>query len=209
MKKHLVLVSLIFIFTIASSALGAEKCRYSMDYPSIKAGWTAYKTTEKTPVQGELPNIQFKGVRGETRGLIPLVVQMRASGAITSEKDVQTGNAARDATLFQKFFALWGNGKRVSGSVSQMNGNDKSGELLIQISMNDLKKNIPMKYEMKDDGTFEAKGDIDVLAFGLNKALESLSTACAELHKGKDGVSKTWSEVQLRITGKVQRTCTS
>ena len=30
------------------------------------------------------------------------------------------------------------------------------------------------------------------------KALEALNQACLELHKGADGVSKTWSEVHIK-----------
>lgn len=34
--------------------------------------------------------------------------------------------------------------------------------------------------------------------FNTGKAMEALNQACFELHKGADGVSKTWSEVHIK-----------
>ena len=36
--------------------------------------------------------------------------------------------------------------------------------------------------------------------WSAQKAVASINLACKELHKGKDGVSKTWSEVGIDIS---------
>ena len=35
--------------------------------------------------------------------------------------------------------------------------------------------------------------------FNGSKAMESLNKVCFDLHKGPDGISKTWSEVEINV----------
>ena len=43
------------------------------------------------------------------------------------------------------------------------------------------------------------KATMDITKWNAVEALNSLNIACKDLHKGADGVSKTWSEVALNI----------
>jgi hypothetical protein len=45
--------------------------------------------------------------------------------------------------------------------------------------------------------------------FNLAPALAKLNKACEAVHKGPDGVSKTWSTVELKLMAKVTKNCNS
>ena len=44
------------------------------------------------------------------------------------------------------------------------------------------------------------KATMNVTNWNASDALSSLNKVCIDLHRGADGVSKTWSEVGLNIT---------
>ena len=64
-----------------------------------------------------------------------------------------------------------------------------------------------MKYALADDDMLEANGEFDMLDFGLSDALASIHLACEQLHKGKDGVSKTWPNVGINVSAKIIQDC--
>ena len=50
-------------------------------------------------------------------------------------------------------------------------------------------------------------GQIDVFDWNASEALDALNEVCHALHKGPDGVSKTWSEVHLFVSSVVKEAC--
>ena len=57
------------------------------------------------------------------------------------------------------------------------------------------------EYEVKstfENNVYTIETDVDLMDFNAGKGLEALNQACLELHKGADGVSKTWSEVHIK-----------
>jgi len=64
-----------------------------------------------------------------------------------------------------------------------------------------------LKYDVKNDQDFSATGTIDLMDFDGKEALSSLNKKCFDLHKGADGVSKTWSEVAINLKGSIKRSC--
>ena len=59
-----------------------------------------------------------------------------------------------------------------------------------------------MGYQLKD-GVLKLAGTINLLKWDL-KSFKSLGKICAVHHKGKDGKIKTWSDVLIEISAKVQ-----
>ena len=51
-----------------------------------------------------------------------------------------------------------------------------------------------------NDKKFSMATKMDVLNWNAKSSLDSLNLICKELHKGLDGISKTWSEVAINIT---------
>ena len=73
----------------------------------------------------------------------------------------------------------------------------RDGKTYLNLTLNKSSK----EYEVKstfENNVFTINGTIDLLDFNASKALEALNQACLELHKGADGVSKTWSEVHIK-----------
>src|ERR1700745_3329759 len=93
----------IALFPLAASA--ANSCHYSVDASSVKIGWTAFKTSEKTPVKGSIKDLEIHVPAHPQKSLKALLLSVKASGAIDGEKKSDSGNPQRDTTLFQKFFS--------------------------------------------------------------------------------------------------------
>jgi len=66
---------------------------------------------------------------------------------------------------------------------------------------------VPFAYTVTPAGEVTAKGSIDMLDFALKDAHDSIHQTCEELHKGQDGVSRTWTDVDLTLTGKFTKSC--
>ena len=66
----------------------------------------------------------------------------------------------------------------------------------INLKMNGIEKEIPITYIVSAQ-LVELEGTMNLDDWNAQPALASLAKACFELHKGPDGVSKTWSEVTV------------
>ena len=64
--------------------------------------------------------------------------------------------------------------------------------------MNNITIDVEGEYKL-NGSMFEWSTDIDVSAWNGLMAVESLNEACKDLHAAEDGVSKTWSEVNLSL----------
>lgn len=164
---------------------------------SLKVEWTAYKFTEKTGVKGTFKTITPK-VKGAPQTVDEMVLQ--TSFEIDS-LSVDTGNQARDTTLSEHFFKLMKNPK-ITGNITGI----KDGKAMVSLTMNDVTRLVPFTYVNKN-GTLTATGSIDVMDFAMSTSMKKINESCRELHKGADGVSKTWSTVDLVITATPVNTC--
>lgn len=190
------------------AALAAkQECRYIVDPASVKATWTAYKTSEKTPVSGTIKGLEVNASPIGSKIFKAVIAKTNVTGFIDKATKIDSGNPARDATLFEKFFKLIASQAKFRGAFNHIEGDEKGGSLNLQLSLNDKVKEIPMKYTFTKAGAFEATGEMDMKNFDLEKPLASLHEACAELHKGKDGVSKTWEAVGIKISAKINQDC--
>ncbi len=154
---------------------------------STKVGWTAYKTTEKIGVGGSFKEIELKNTQsGET----PEAVLEGASFSIPVSS-LFTNNEDRDSKLKTIFFAALKNTEMIGGMF-----NFREGKCFLTLTLNDVTKQmeVPFTYENKK---FALNSTINLDDFGGQTAISAINKACYELHKGADGVSKTWSEVAI------------
>ena len=119
---------------------------------------------------------------------------------------VHSGNKARDTRLYENFFKLMKNGEEIKGyGISYDKAKNQS---IIEVEMNGEKTPIVFKSMIKKDGGFSLTGKIDIIKdYKMLTSFESLSDLCKALHTGKDGVSKTWSEVGIFISGHINKSC--
>jgi polyisoprenoid-binding protein YceI len=198
----------IFCLIAAALTLGAcapkkSACTYEGDPKAIEIGWTAFKFTEKTPVKGTFSKFQAMGpASAESLEKLLTGLHMDVDGA-----SVETDNPGRNATIQQFFFEKFTPAFKIHAMATKLEGDDQKGTLTINIKMNDVAKDVAFSYTVNAEGRLEAIGSIDMLDFGLQPAFDSLHQACGDLHKGKDGVSKTWTQVDLIVSGKFQKSC--
>lgn len=197
------LFALIAALSLGACAPKKSACTYQGDPKAIQIGWTAFKTSEKTPVKGHFTKFQAMGP-GSAESLEKLLtgLHMDIDGA-----SVETDNPARNATIQQFFFEKFNPAFAIHAMATKLEGDDQKGTLTINIKLNGVAKDVPFAYTVNAEGLLEAKGTIDMMDFSLQPAFDSLHQACEDLHKGKDGVSKTWTQVDLSVSGKFQKSC--
>jgi hypothetical protein len=105
-----------------------------------------------------------------------------------------TQNASRDYKIKKFFFGFMDKTKLLSGKL--VLENDSIG--YANIKMNGITEKVSFLYRIKAN-TFSMNATMDVANWNALDAINSINTVCKELHKGADGVSKTWSEVALNI----------
>ena len=209
MKISTAFSSLTLAVLALNSSAFAEKCNFSVDPGSVQVSWTAFKTMQKVAVNGAFPQVAVKGKLTHQNSMAHLLQQLTAQIEISGPSSIKTGNPGRDQTLFEHFFSHFKKTPTLKGQFLDVKGKEAEGELMLKLSLNEKTKMVPMKYTRDESGTFQATGSIDVLEFGLNDAFDDLHKTCEVLHKGPDGVSKTWPGVDLKIQAKVERKCNS
>jgi hypothetical protein len=84
---------------------------------------------------------------------------------------------------------------------------EKDHSFVLALNLNGQTKDVTMHYDVKNDQDYTATGSIDLMDFKAGEAVSSLNKKCFDLHKGADGVSKTWSEVAINLKGTIKRSC--
>jgi hypothetical protein len=185
-------------FTASSFA----DCQTSFDPNQVQINWTAYKMTEHVPVHA---SFKVFTITGPTSGSdIPTI--LNGLKADLASDSVATGNPIRDTNIVNGFFKTV-HGFSFRGSFRNARGGNTDGSLELLLTMNQRTRIVPMTYTVAADGTFTAVGTLDVLDFALGDALTKMNQTCADYHTGADGVSKTWSTVDLTFVVPTTTTC--
>ncbi len=193
MKKIIVLTMALAISMVTVSckkeAKKVEGPQFSVEPKTVTIKWTGYKTTSKIPVNGEFKTLEVSNIK-EAPTAVEALNGTKFSIPVSS---IFSGDADRDSKLKQLFFGVMDATVSITGTLNL--GENGAGN--INLSMNGVSKEIPVTYTVEGQ-MVELNGTLDVVNdFSAQAALESINTACLELHKGPDGVSKTWSEVAI------------
>ena len=205
--------STVALSTVCAGALAASvlatpaahaACTYKVDKNAVKVEWTAFKLTEKVGVTGTFKTTQLTGKSNEASSLTDLAkgLTMKIDGA-----SIESGNPGRNATISEFFFQQFKPSGEITGQAKSVEGNDESGTVQIAITMNGTTKTVPFKYTITPKNEVEATATIDMMDFALQGPFDTLHQACEEKHTGEDGVSKTWTDVDLKLTGKFSKSC--
>ena len=153
--------------------------------------WVAYKTTDKVPVKGRFKKVSITK-NGEGASAKEAINGAEFSIPVSS---LFTADSSRDYKLKKFFFGVMDNTKLLSGV---LNLSDETNGVA-SITMNGITANLPFTYTLKGK-QFKLTATMNLDDWSAQKAVASINLACKELHKGKDGVSKTWSEVGIDIS---------
>ena len=150
--------------------------------------WIAYKTTDKVAVKGNFDSIKI------TNSKKAATVEEALNGILFSipVSSIFSNEATRDSKLKQFFFGAMKNTEFISGTFDI---NEKDS--FVNITMNGISKTIPIELII-DGQTASFSNTLNLNDWDLGNAITSLNNACFDLHKGPDGVSKTWDEVEIK-----------
>ena len=197
MKTTKVLLAIVLVTLTLSSCKKTKKVEakkatksYTLDSKTTSVNWTAYKTTDKVPVKGKFTKITLSQEKQATA--LDALNNVKFTIPVSS---IFTNNSSRDAKLVEFFFNKMAATQNISGSFALKKDNTGS----VMLTMNGITKALPITYTIKDQlVTFE--GNLNLDNWQAQTALKALNAACYDLHKGKDGISKTWSEVKIEAT---------
>lgn len=152
--------------------------------------WTGFKTTEKLAVSGTFDAVQVLDVK---TGTTPeeILQGARVRVPVTS---IDSGLEERDIKLKKILFGSMLNTADIYGVLSF-----KNGKTYIKFTLNDVSKEYEVTSKFENN-VFTINTTVNLADFNANAAVEALNKACFDLHKGPDGVSKTWSEVEIEGT---------
>ncbi|PCI96838.1 MAG: hypothetical protein COB15_09150 [Flavobacteriales bacterium] len=180
-----------------------EICFYSYDASAgTQVRWTAFKTSDKVAVGGQFDQVNV--IAGEKSTKITDVLETIKFNIPTSSTN--TANKDRDAKIVASFFNAMDATDLILGQVKSAEGDNTNGTCTFYLTLNNVEKEVVLNYTV-EDATVKLTGEIDMVDFGAEAAVASLNEICGALHTGADGVSKTWSVVELVIETTLKKAC--
>ncbi len=176
----------------ATKAVKIEES-YKVNQDSTSVKFTAYKTTAKKGVGGKFTTINLKNTKAGA-SVIEAMNGLQFSIPVSSLFTNDATNT-RDAKITEFFFGVMANTELISGTLSF----DSSEKCALNIVLNGVTAKIPMEYTITDRH-ITLSGVMNLEDWNALDAVSSLNKVCEELHKGDDGISKTWNDVAIEAT---------
>ncbi|KJD35034.1 hypothetical protein PW52_11775 [Tamlana sedimentorum] len=175
--------------TIENETTTAEVFVVKPEATSVK--WTAYKTTEKVGVGGEFTTVNFEEKSGATpeEALNGLSFSIPVSSLFTND-----ATNTRDAKIKTSFFGSMLDAELLTGTIAYTSGN-----CVANLTMNGVTHELPLAINITDERRVTLTGVMNLADWNALDALAALNKVCFDLHKGADGVSKTWEDVAIQI----------
>jgi len=177
--------------TTATSPEATTAVKYVVKPEATSVNWTAYKTTEKKPVGGEFKILRFDEKTGATpeEALNNLSFSIPVSSVFTND-----ATNTRDAKIKTSFFGAMLDTELLKGTITYNNG-----AYTAAITMNGVTSDLPLEVKITEERRVVMTGVMNLKDWNALDALESLNKVCFDLHKGADGVSKTWEDVAIEV----------
>lgn len=180
----------------------APTCIYGVNMEDVKFEWTAFKTTEKVGVKGTFDKIEIINEKKE-KNIADLLLNTKFSIDLSS---LNSANKERDVKIINSFFGNLSNSDQFTGTIQEAKGNNEAGGVIVLLKINGLENIVKMDYKIKDD-FLKLAGDLDLLNWKTEVSFEALNKACFDLHKGEDGVSKTWTDIHIEVSTMLHKDC--
>lgn len=179
-----------------------EVCTYAYDASQTKLVWTAYKFTERTGVKGTFDTLVIE-TKAEENSIPALLTDAQFTIPIAS---LNTTNPERDVKIRKFFFGNLKATTQLKGKVTDVVGDDKEGSLNFVLSMNEMDMPVSMAYTLSGD-TLILSGTMDVNNWNAKGGIAALNKECNDLHKGTDGKSALWPDLNLELRSTLKKTC--
>ncbi len=138
--------------------------------------WTGYKTEAKAPVSGGFNTVKFDITSSDN-----LSDFLKSSKVTIDSRSLESKNAFRNNNIISTLFSL-ASSETIEGSISKVD--EKNKTLVLDVTMNNITKNVPMNYELLN-GKIIAKGSIDILDYNLKDSYLAYAKKCASFHQNK------------------------
>lgn len=175
-----------------------EICRFAVARKGHVLTWTAFKFTERLGVDGSFDTVMVVPGKGGDAA-------WKAVDGVTFQIDtasVSSGNPDRDQKIREHFFGSLTQTASLTGRLKA----NSPGKATLTLTMNGATESVVVDVSAAD-GVVHLRGSLDVESWGGGPAIAALNRACDGVHKGEDGVSKLWSEVELAVAVSVEKTC--
>ena len=202
MKRYILLISIILMSCSErkdaeqnkkdKSELQKEQVLYSLDHEKIDVIWGGFKTTEKVKVVGVFEEFSFDREDKFYPSISELLSGMKFQIQTNSSN---SGDPIRDLNLKNNFFKLLTKEFVIKGTFENFEKNS------VTVNFDFLSQSIPLNLKVDfNNSLLQLKGVFNMKnQFGSSKAFDRIHEVCYELHKGNDGLSKTWEEVEIHI----------
>ncbi len=175
--------------------------QWTLNQDMSSVHWTGYKMTEKVAVSGTFNTFSISGVN-QGNDLHNILKNARIQINVNS---IFSDEESRDKKLIEYLFGKMMETNYIEARVEKIDIDNK--KIDINFHMNNHEKVIPMDLQIDDkSGQITMSGKIDLIKdFDASEPLYFLHTACEKEHTGKDGKSKTWSEVGIKAVLKFDK----
>ena len=188
--------------TEASPETSEEICFYNYAEGTAAVRWTAFKTNDKIAVGGQFNTVNV--TVGDKSTKITDILETIKFNIPT--KSTNTSNEDRDAKIVASFFGAMDATDIILGQVKSAEGDNTAGTCTFYLTLNNVEKEVILNYTVAKD-VVKLTGSIDLVDFKGEEAIASLNKVCEALHVGSDGISKTWSNVDLEIEASLNKDC--
>ena len=183
-----------------------EVCTYSYDSSATTIGFGAFKFTEKKEVKGGF--LKFSVDSTSTSNNIIDIYEIFHNAKFSISVDgLDTKDQGRDYNIKTSFFGQMKETASITGKVIDLvDGKDSGSDLIVSLKFNNVENQVALKVSLVDN-VLTLNGAINLNDFKAQKALSSLNKTCKDLHKGSDGKSVTWPEVNIYVSTTLKMNC--
>ena len=186
--------------TIRKTITLPEGVLYKLDMTAenTEVNWIGYKTNEKTPVSGSFSEFSSDRENQSFNSIDDLVdgLNFSVSSLSSSSRDDN-----RDLNLKDHFFKYLTDNFKINGTLGKPI-NDS-----IDVYFDVLEENNPIRFAYStylttskySNKIIQIKGKLNLVNQFNGEAFNNIHKQCFDLHKGSDGISKTWEEVDVHI----------
>ena len=195
---------------VQQEKLKTELDSYQLDMANTKVIWNGYKTNDKAKVVGYFSEFSTDRENQKFNSIDELLSGLKFS--IKSSSSL-SGDPIRDKNLKDHFFKYLTDDFVINGTLAQPI-ND-SIDVTFDVFGQTRTLRFGCQYNIVSDSDnldymIEISGSIDLESqFGGVQAFNAISKKCYDLHKGADGVSKTWKQVDVLIKALVLNNSTN
>lgn len=172
--------------------------KLDMTAENTEVNWIGYKTNEKTPVSGSFSEFSSDRENQSFNSIDDLVdgLNFSVSSLSSSSRDDN-----RDLNLKDHFFKYLTDNFKINGTLGKPI-NDS-----IDVYFDVLEENNPIRFAYStylttskySNKIIQIKGKLNLVNQFNGEAFNNIHKQCFDLHKGSDGISKTWEEVDVYI----------